>query len=77
MGKAIECPVDGSPAKDIAAADHDGLAIRCQTCGDFEVNGSAKIAFLALDLSGRRRALQQAKIRMGNLRPSITGKDCR
>ena len=59
----MECPVCGASAEDITVQNFDGLSIRCEACGDYDISGTVwdPGLLLNLDPEGRARALIRAK----------------
>jgi hypothetical protein len=69
----MQCPICGAVAEDITRGAHDGLAVRCHNCGEFEVAGNALNNLLRLDGTGRAAALDKAKsFASAGARPTIT-----
>ena len=70
----MQCPVDGTSAKDITKPDFDGRSVRCASCGDYDIAGGYEAKLSALDIQGRMRALQKAKtFAAPGTRPCISG----
>jgi hypothetical protein len=70
----MQCRVCTGAAKDITPADYDGIAVRCPTCGDYEVAGGAALSrFKNASVYERADALKKAKTFQGLAkRPTIT-----
>lgn len=62
MTKSIVCPICEAKAEDIPSTFH-GVAVNCNSCGEFEVSASlmGDSKWQALDRNGRLAALDRAK----------------
>jgi len=68
----MQCLLCSDEAVNITPCDYDGCGIRCPTCGEYLVAGSAWAQFHAASLDERRRAFQRASWVSGKLRrPTI------
>ena len=55
------CPVCGGNAMKLHAADYDGYMFDCETCGRFNVAGSAFYRVKEIPLENGKRALEKAE----------------
>ncbi len=69
----MKCPICGSPAADITAADFDGVSVRCLVDGDYDIAAGCLPQLETLALSDRQRALNKAvRLAVPGSRPYIS-----
>lgn len=75
MLKSIACPICEGKAEDIGLNTFAGKAVKCSSCGEFEITRSLLLEskWQMLDLNGRLAALERAKKEaVVGARPRIT-----
>lgn len=57
----MQCATCGAVAENVTPGGFDGLVVRCEHCGTYEIAGTAENALLRLSLPERAAALEKAK----------------
>jgi hypothetical protein len=57
----MQCAICGAVAENVTPGGFDGLVVRCERCGTYEIAGTAENAFLRLPLPERAAVLERVK----------------